>query len=147
MKRISGGVEAGPNAVLAFKREGYRGTSFHAADVLEFATFPGFWKLAATHWRTSLDESHRSLSKAAFVRSLQKLMPSITKDDLIPGGSGVRAQAITKTGKLVDDFHFAYSEGMVHVCNVPSPAATASLAIARHIVDTIVSHPQLKLSN
>ena len=146
-KRVAGGVEAGPNAVLAFKREGYRGTSFRASDVLEFATFPGFWKLAAAHWKTSLDESYRSLSKDAFVKSLQKLMPAITRDDLIPGGSGVRAQAVTKTGKLVDDFHFAYSAGMVHVCNVPSPAATASFAIARHIVDTIVSHPQLKLSN
>lgn len=138
-RRISGGVEAGPNAVLAFKREGYQKTSFRALDVLDFATFPGFWKMAASHWRTSIDEVHRSWSKALFVKSLQKLVPSLTADDLVPGGTGVRAQAISRSGSLLDDFHFVHSDGILHVCNVPSPAATASLAIARHIVDTVVA--------
>jgi (S)-2-hydroxyglutarate dehydrogenase len=139
-KRIAGGVEAGPNAVLAFKREGYSKTSFQAADVFEFATFPGFWKMAAKHWKMSLGEYHRSWSKAAFVRSLQRLIPELTSDDLKAGGSGVRAQALDSNGNFVDDFHFVYTPGIVHVSNVPSPAATASLAIARHIVDMVVQH-------
>jgi len=139
-KRIGGGVEAGPNAVLALKREGYSKTSFQAADVFEVATFPGFWRMAARHWRMSLGEYHRSWSKMAFVRSLQRLLPEVTSDDLRPGGSGVRAQALDLNGNFVDDFHFVYTEGVVHVCNVPSPAATASLAIARHIVDMVVQH-------
>jgi len=139
-KRIGGGVEAGPNAVLALKREGYSKTSFRAADVFEYAAFPGFWKMAAKHWKMSLGEYHRSWSKAAFVKSLQRLVPELTSDDLKPGGSGVRAQALDLNGKLVDDFHFVYNDGIVHVSNVPSPAATASLAIARHIVDMVVQH-------
>jgi (S)-2-hydroxyglutarate dehydrogenase len=139
-KRIGGGVEAGPNAVLALKREGYSKTSFRVADVAEFAMFPGFWRMAAKHWKMSLGEYHRSWSKAAFVRSLQRLMPQLTSDDLKPGGSGVRAQALDLKGNLIDDFHFAYTEGIVHVSNVPSPAATASLAIGRHIVDMVVQH-------
>ncbi len=139
-RRIGGGVEAGPNAVLALKREGYSKTSFRVADVLEFSTFPGFWRMASRHWRMSLDEYHRSWSKAVFVRALQRLMPELTADDLIPGGSGVRAQALGIDGNLIDDFYFVYTPGIVHVCNVPSPAATASLAIARHIVDTIVQN-------
>jgi L-2-hydroxyglutarate oxidase len=137
-RRIGGGVEAGPNAVLAFGRESYSKTSFVASDVLDYATFPGFWRLAVKHWRMSVGEVHRSWSKAAFVRALQRLMPGITSTDLQPGDSGVRAQALARDGRLIDDFAFAYTEGMVHVCNVPSPAATASLAIASHIVDTIV---------
>jgi L-2-hydroxyglutarate oxidase LhgO len=139
-KRIGGGVEAGPNAVLALKREGYSKTSFRAADVFEYAAFPGFWKMAAKHWKMSLGEYHRSWSKAAFVKSLQRLVPELTSDDLKPGGSGVRAQALDLNGNLVDDFHFVYNDGIVHVSNVPSPAATASLAIARHIVDMVVQH-------
>jgi L-2-hydroxyglutarate oxidase len=139
-KRIGGGVEAGPNAVLALKREGYSKTSFQAADVFEFATFPGFWRMAAKHWKMSLGEYHRSWSKIAFVKSLQRLLPELTSDDLKPGGSGVRAQALNRNGNFVDDFHFVYTEGILHVCNVPSPAATASLAIARHIVDMVVQH-------
>jgi len=138
-RRIGGGVEAGPNAVLALKREGYSKTSFQPRDLVESVTFPGFWIMAAKYWRTSVGEYHRSWSKAAFVRALQRLMPELTGDDLVPGGSGVRAQALDSDGKLVDDFRFAYTDGIVHVCNVPSPAATASLAIGRHIVDTIVS--------
>jgi L-2-hydroxyglutarate oxidase len=139
-KRIGGGVEAGPNAVLALKREGYAKTSFSAGDVWEYATFPGFWVMAAKYWNISLDEYYRSLSKAAFVRSLQRLLPEITADALVPGGSGVRAQALGMNGKLIDDFHFVHTRGVVHVCNVPSPAATASLAIARHIVSCILEY-------
>src|SRR5580698_1081342 len=139
-RRIGGGVEAGPNAVLALKREGYSKTSFRAGDIFEYATFPGFWKMAAKHWRMSLGEYHRSWSKAAFVRALQRLMPELSSDDLAPGGSGVRAQALDINGKLIDDFHIVHAEGIVHVCNVPSPAATASLAIGKYIVDIVVKH-------
>jgi len=138
-RRIEGGVEAGPNAVLALKREGYSKRSFDVGDVFEYAIFPGFWKMAAKHWQTSMGEYHRSWSKAAFVRALQRLLPELRSEDLLPGGSGVRAQALNINGKLIDDFHFAYTEGMVHVCNVPSPAATASLAIGKYIVDTVIS--------
>jgi (S)-2-hydroxyglutarate dehydrogenase len=139
-RRIGGGVEAGPNAVLALKREGYTKTSFCARDVFEYAMFPGFWLMAEKHWRMSIGEYHRSWSKPAFVRALQRLMPELNPLDLVPGRSGVRAQALSMNGKLVDDFHFVHTEGIVHVCNVPSPAATASLAIGRYIVDTVVKH-------
>jgi (S)-2-hydroxyglutarate dehydrogenase len=138
-KRIGGGVEAGPNAVLALKREGYAKTSFEVADILECFTFPGFWYMAAKHWRMSVGEYHRSFSKTAFVHALQRLIPDLKGDDLVPGGSGVRAQALGVNGKLIDDFHFVHTDGVVHVCNVPSPAATASLAIGKYIVDELVS--------
>jgi (S)-2-hydroxyglutarate dehydrogenase len=136
-KRIGGGVEAGPNAILALKREGYSKGSFLAGDVLECVRFPGFWKMAARHWKTSLSEYNRSWNKAAFVRALQRLIPELSEEDFRVGGSGVRAQALGRDGALIDDFRFVYTEGMMHVCNVPSPAATASLAIAKHIVRTI----------
>ena len=139
-RRIGGGVEAGPNAVLALKREGYGKSSFNLRDVFEYAKFPGFWMMAATHWRMSIGEYHRSWSKAAFTRALQRLMPELEADDLIPGGSGVRAQALDIHGHLLDDFYFVHADGMVFVCNVPSPAATASLAIGRYIVDTVIKH-------
>jgi L-2-hydroxyglutarate oxidase LhgO len=139
-RRIGGGVEAGPNAVLALKREGYSKNSFNVRDILEFAKFPGFWIMAAKHWQMSLGEYHRSLSKAAFVEALQRLVPELTSEDVVVGGSGVRAQALDIRGKLIDDFHFVYADGMVHVCNVPSPAATASLAIGSYIVDTVVRY-------
>jgi L-2-hydroxyglutarate oxidase LhgO len=138
-RRIEGGVEAGPNAVLALKREGYSKNSFDLGDVLEYATFPGFWRMATKHWQMSVGEFHRSWSKAAFVRALQRLMPELTSEDLVLGGSGVRAQALSINGKLIDDFHFVYTQGMIHVCNVPSPAATASLAIGKYIVNTVVN--------
>ena len=96
--------------------------------------------MAAKHWRTSLGEYRRSWSKAAFARSLQRLMPKLVQEDLFPGPSGVRAQALSSNGKLIDDFHFAHTDGMIHVCNVPSPAATASLAIGAYIVDTVILH-------
>jgi len=139
-RRIGGGVEAGPNAVLALAREGYNKQSFKAKDVLGYATFPGFWIMAAKYGKVGVEEYYRSWSKRAFVRSLQKLVPEITEADLVPGGSGVRAQALSRRGKLIDDFSFAYADGVLHVCNVPSPAATASLAIAKYVTDTIVRH-------
>jgi len=145
-KRIDGGVEAGPNAVLALKREGYAKISFSAGDVWDYITFPGFWVMAAKYWNISLSEYYRSLRKAAFVQSLQRLVPEITADDLMPGGSGVRAQALGVDGKLIDDFHFVYTKGVVHVCNVPSPAATASLAIAKHIVNCVLEYDKSRLN-
>ncbi|HEY5164223.1 MAG TPA: L-2-hydroxyglutarate oxidase [Terriglobales bacterium] len=132
--RVDGSVEAGPNAVLALRREGYRKTDFSARELASALAFPGFWKMAKRLWRSGAGEYYRSLSKAAFTRALQKLVPEIRKEDLSPGGSGVRAQAVDTNGKLVDDFCFVRSEGMVHVLNVPSPAATASLVIGREIV-------------
>jgi L-2-hydroxyglutarate oxidase LhgO len=139
-RRIGGGVEAGPNAVLAFAREGYTKRSFRGADVLDYTSFPGFWIMAAKYARVGAEEYYRSWSKAAFVRSLQKLVPELTADDLVVGGAGVRAQALGRDGSLIDDFRFAYTDGVLHVCNVPSPAATASLAIAKHVVDMVVTH-------
>jgi (S)-2-hydroxyglutarate dehydrogenase len=139
-RRIGGGIEAGPNAVLAMKREGYSKSSLNLKDVYEYARFRGFWMMVSKHWRMSLGEYHRSWSKAAFVRSLRRLMPTLSGEDLIPGPSGVRAQALNINGKLIDDFHFAHTDGMIHVCNVPSPAATASLAIGKYIVDTVIRH-------
>jgi (S)-2-hydroxyglutarate dehydrogenase len=98
-------------------------------------SFPGFWRMARRHWRSAVDEWHRSLSKRAFVRALQRLVPEVKEEDLMPGGSGVRAQAVTPDGALVDDFHFVPSGKVLHVLNVPSPAATASLTIGKAIVD------------
>jgi (S)-2-hydroxyglutarate dehydrogenase len=137
-RRIAGGVEAGPNAVFAFRREGYTRTSFSLRDTLSAAAFPGFWRMAARYWRSGMAEMHRSWSKQAFTRSLQRLVPEITESDLVPGGSGVRAQALDRSGQLLDDFHFVMQERFLHVCNVPSPAATASLVIGREIVATLL---------
>ncbi len=145
-RRIGGGVEAGPNAVLALKREGYSKSSFSPGDIAEYIRFSGFWRMAWKHWRMSLGEYHRSWSKTAFVMALQRLIPELTAEDIVPGGAGVRAQALSRQGKLIDDFHIIYTDGMVHVANVPSPAATASLAIARYIVDTIVEEGRTGLS-
>jgi L-2-hydroxyglutarate oxidase len=132
-QRIHGGVDAGPNAVLAFKREGYRWTDISPRDLAETLTFPGFWRLASRNWRYGAKEVYRSLSKGAFVSSLQRLVPEIQAADLVADGSGVRAQALRRDGNLVDDFHFVRSGNMLHVYNVPSPAATASLAIGKAI--------------
>jgi (S)-2-hydroxyglutarate dehydrogenase len=134
-RRISGKVDAGPNAVLAFRREGYRRTDFSARDVQTIFTNPGFWRMAAKYWRSGLGEFRRSFSKSAFVSALQQLVPDIRDADLVPGGAGVRAQALTKQGSLVDDFQFIATDHMLHVFNVPSPAATASIAIGRAIVE------------
>jgi (S)-2-hydroxyglutarate dehydrogenase len=133
-RRIGGTVDAGPNAVLAFRREGYRRTDFSLRDLGSSMAFPGFWRMAAKNWQSGLDEFHRSFSKTAFVRALQRLVPEVHNEDLVPGGSGVRAQALTREGTFVDDFRFVPSDRMLHVLNVPSPAATASLVIGRTIV-------------
>src|SRR5439155_147613 len=123
-RRITGGIEAGPNAVLALKREGYKKTDFNLRDAVETALFPGFWKMSAKYWRSGLGEYYRSLNKQAFTRALQKLVPDVQASDLEPAGAGVRAQALDRTGKLLDDFFIVRSKQMIHVCNVPSPAAT-----------------------
>jgi len=135
-RRITGNVDAGPNAVLALAREGYRRTNINLHDLAGALTYSGFWKMARRHWRKGFGEWHRSLSKPAFVKALQRLLPEIRERDLIPGGAGVRAQALKPDGALVDDFQFAPSGKILHVLNVPSPAATASLAISQTIVDT-----------
>ena len=133
-RRIYGTVDAGPNAVLAFKREGYRASDFSMRDTWESLTFPGFWRVAAKHWRMGKDEARRAASKASFVAGLQRMVPEVRDADLAPGGSGVRAQAIHRSGALVDDFQFSQSERMLHLYNVPSPAATASIAVGREVV-------------
>ncbi|PYX86898.1 MAG: L-2-hydroxyglutarate oxidase [Acidobacteria bacterium] len=139
-RRIHGGVDAGPNAVLAFKREGYKKGDFSLRDTLDALTYPGLWRMAAKYWRSGLDESYRASSKAAFVKALQRLVPEIQASDLVPGGSGVRAQALQRDGTMVDDFQFTCAGNMLHVGNVPSPAATASIPIGRAIVDMAQEH-------
>ena len=134
-RMIDGGVECGPNAVFALSRTGYRWTDVAPTDILEALNFSGFRKLAAKHWRMGIGEMHRSLSKRAFVRALQHLIPSIRSDDLIPGRAGVRAQAVTPDGQLYDDFLIVPSDRAIHVLNAPSPAATSSLAIAIQVAD------------
>ena len=132
-RMILGGVEAGPNAVLAFKREGYTRLSFNFRDSFETLTYSGFWHLAFKFWKTGMGEMYRSVSKAAFVRALQKLIPEIQAQDLEDGGAGVRAQALLPDGALVDDFKIIRDGSAVHVLNAPSPAATASLSIGAQI--------------
>jgi L-2-hydroxyglutarate oxidase LhgO len=134
-RRITGTIDAGPNAVLALRREGYKRTEFSVSDLFSYFAFPGFWLMSAKNWRYGVSEYHRSLSKQAFVRALQTLVPDVRANDLVADGSGVRAQALKPDGTLVDDFHFVPSRNMLHVLNVPSPAATASLTIAKTIID------------
>lgn len=134
-KRINGAVEAGPNAVLAFAREAYRKTDFSIRYVLDLAAFPGFWAMAARYWKMGLGEMYRSLSKRAFVKALQRLLPELSIDDLEPGGAGVRAQAVDRKGNLLDDFYLVEGPRAIHVLNAPSPAATASLPIGQTIAD------------
>ncbi len=134
-RRVNGSVEAGPNAVLAYMREGYTKTRINPYDLLETLTYPGFLKLARKYWKVGLGEMVRSMSKAAFTRALQKLIPEIRESDLVPAGAGVRAQAVNRDGGLLDDFSIIRTEGAVHVCNAPSPGATASLMIGRAIAD------------
>ncbi|MEM8604551.1 MAG: L-2-hydroxyglutarate oxidase, partial [Cyanobacteria bacterium P01_H01_bin.121] len=133
-RMIDGSVHAGPNAVLSFKREGYRKTDLDLGDLLDVLTYPGFWKLAAKHADEGLREMVRSFSKTAFVQSLQQLIPEVEAADVIPTHAGVRAQALRPTGDLVDDFLLIQGERSLHVCNAPSPAATASLEIGKAIV-------------
>ena len=131
-------VEAGPNAVLALKREGYSRRDISLRDIADLASFPGFWRMSRSQWRNGLAETLRSLSKARFLASLKTLVPALTEDDIVPGGSGVRAQAVGPDGRLIDDFFIQSAPGMVHVLNAPSPAATASLAIGREIAARIL---------
>ena len=137
-RMINGGVEAGPNAVLAFKREGYKKTDFSLRDILEMKLYPGFWKMAAKYYKMGFQEFRRSFSRELFVKSLQKLIPEIQYDDIEVGGAGVRAQALERDGKLVDDFRIVEAERMVHVLNAPSPAATASLSIGNTISEIVI---------
>jgi L-2-hydroxyglutarate oxidase LhgO len=132
-KRIQGDIEAGPNAVLAFAREGYRMRNVNPAELLGVLAYRGFWAMAARYWRTGMYEFYRSLSKRAFLTALQRLVPDLQESDMTPGGSGVRAQAVGSDGSLVDDFKITEAEGAIHVLNAPSPAATASIAIGQHI--------------
>lgn len=139
-RMIKGGVEAGPNAVLAFKREGYSFSSFSLLDFSETLFYPGFWRMVKRYWRMGSEEMRRSLSKKLFTKSLQKLIPEIQEADLDVGGAGVRAQAVDKNGKLVDDFVFVETEKMIHTLNAPSPAATASLSIGETIAQKYFAH-------
>ncbi|MFQ5732681.1 MAG: L-2-hydroxyglutarate oxidase [Planctomycetaceae bacterium] len=136
-RMIQGGVECGPNAVLAFAREGYTKSTINLRDLLESLTYPGFLRMASRHWRTGMGEMWRSFSKAAFVKALQRLMPEIRRADLEAAPAGVRAQALQPDGQLVDDFLILDSPRIVNVCNAPSPAATASLNIGKLIVEKL----------
>jgi (S)-2-hydroxyglutarate dehydrogenase len=133
-RRVGGGVDAGPNAVLAFKREGYRRTDFSLQDAATTFAYSGFWHMAAKYWRSGAGEFYRSFHKPAFVRALQTLLPEVQSSDLVADGAGVRATAVSRDGSLVDDFQFVCSQNILHVWNVVSPAATASLPIGREIV-------------
>jgi L-2-hydroxyglutarate oxidase len=134
-RMINGGIEAGPNAVLAFKREGYRKSLFNLVELGESLAWPGFQKVAAKYWKTGFGEMYRSFSKSAFTTALQKLLPDITENDLTPGGAGVRAQACDRNGGLIDDFLILEERNAINVCNAPSPAATSSLSIGDHVSD------------
>lgn len=132
-RMMKGGVEAGPNAVLAFAREGYHKSDINVRELAETLAWPGFRKVAGKYWRTGLGEMYRSFSKAAFTNALQKLIPEIREDDLVEGGAGVRAQACDRTGGLVDDFLIFEEKHVINVCNAPSPAATSSLSIGETV--------------
>jgi L-2-hydroxyglutarate oxidase len=136
-RMIDGSVHAGPNAVLSLKREGYHKLDIDLKDMVEVFTYPGFWKLAAKHYDEGVKEIVRSLNKAAFVRSLQRLIPEVQSADVIPTHAGVRAQALMPDGKLVDDFLIVKGDRSIHVCNAPSPAATSSLEIGKAVVEQI----------
>jgi (S)-2-hydroxyglutarate dehydrogenase len=143
-RMIDGSVHAGPNAVLSLKREGYNKTDFDLRDFAEVMTYAGFWKLAAKHADEGIKEIVRSFSKAAFTRSLQKLIPEVQAEDLVPTHAGVRAQALMNDGKLVDDFLILHGQNSVHVCNAPSPAATSSIEIGKAIVAQIPEQQHLE---
>ncbi len=137
-RMIDGKVEAGPNAVLAFKREGYNKSDLNLKDVIETICYRGFRIVAKKYWRVGFGEFYRSFSKDAFTKALQKLIPEIKESDLIKGGSGVRAQACDLQGNLIDDFYFVENKNVIHVCNAPSPAATASLSIGNYIANKVI---------
>ena len=136
-RRITGEIDAGPNAVLAFAREGYEKSNIDWRDVKEMLGFGGFWRMGAKHWSMAVDEYHRSISKRAFVRGLKRLVPEITAADLETGGAGVRAVALGRDGELIDDFRIERSGNVVNVLNAPSPAATSALAIAENVADML----------
>jgi len=138
-RMIDGSVECGPNAVLAFAREGYEKMSLRPRDLYETISWPGFRRVASKYWRTGLAEYRRSFSKRAFVHALQELIPSVSSEDLIPAPAGVRAQACDRQGNLLDDFAIRESQRVLHVCNAPSPAATASLAIGDYVASRVAS--------
>ena len=138
-RMINGSVEAGPNAVFSFKREGYKKISFSLKDTYDSLTWPGFHKVIRKYWKTGFGEFYRSFNKRAFVKALQKLVPEITLDDLSKGGAGVRAQACDKNGGLIDDFRIVDNNRVVHVCNAPSPAATSSLSIGEFLSAKVLS--------
>ena len=135
---MKGGIEAGPNAVLAFRREGYKKSQINLAELAETLMWPGFQKVAWKYWKTGLGEMYRSFSKAAFTKALQELIPEIQESDLIDGGAGVRAQACDRTGGLLDDFSIIETNKAINVCNAPSPAATSSLSIGNTVSDLIL---------
>lgn len=137
-RMVHGGVEAGPNAVLAWKREGYAKSDVSLRDLTVMASFPGFWRMARQHYRMGIAEMRRSYSKRLFVRALQKLVPEITERDVVPSGAGVRAQALDRSGKLLDDFSIREGDHMIHVLNAPSPAATSSLSIGRTVARMVL---------
>ena len=141
--RMDGEVWLGPNAVLAFAREGYRFFDVRPRELLDALTYPGFLRLARRFWRTGMDEMYRDLSRAAYVKALKRYIPELQPEDCLPGPSGVRAQAMSSDGTLVDDFVFDGAEGIVHVRNAPSPGATSSLAIARYVADEAVKRFEL----
>lgn len=134
---MNGKVEAGPNAILAFAREGYRKTDWVTQDVRDYLGYKGFWKMAFRYWKAGCYEMARSLSKSLFLRDLRRLVPAIEANDLHPGGSGIRAQVVTQEGKLLDDFAFYEEKNILHVLNAPSPAATASFAIGQHLAQKV----------
>ena len=136
-RMINGSLECGPNAVLAFAREGYTRSTINVLELAEVLSYPGFIRLAAKYWRAGAGEMWRSFSKAAFVRALQRLVPEISADDLETAPAGIRAQAVLSNGKLVDDFLIQENKNIINVCNAPSPAATSSLNIGKHIVDIV----------
>jgi L-2-hydroxyglutarate oxidase len=136
-RMIDGKVEAGPNAVLAFKREGYKKTDFNFKDAYEIFGWRGFQKVISKYWKVGIGEFYRSYSKKAFTKALQRLIPEIREEDLLIGGAGVRAQACDLNGNLIDDFYFVEEEKIIHVCNAPSPAATASLSIGIYIAEKV----------
>ncbi len=134
-RTIHGDVEAGPNAVLALAREGYRKTDVNFSHAWQILSYKGFWSMAGKYWKMGMEEMYRSISKPAFVKALQRLLPDIRSEDLVPGGAGVRAQAVSATGALIDDFVIEQTGNAIHVLNAPSPGATASLAIGKKIVE------------
>lgn len=136
-KRMDDTIEAGPNAVLAFAREGYTRSKFNLSEIFDYLSYQGFWALSSKHWKVGCYEVYRSLRKKVFLRDLQRLVPSIEEEDLSPGGAGVRAQVVGKDGRLIDDFVIEKEGDQIHVLNAPSPAATSCLAIGRHIANQV----------